>query len=77
MYSEDGTFNLSTIIHNNNSYPREGNNGGYYSSAFLTDNRHLCDTVIPENTYLISNKTPEIKVSVLSSLHISVTKYSI
>ena len=59
------------IRQNNNAYPMEYNNGVDYSSAFLVDDGHLHVTVIPENTDIISNHTPESIDSVLPYLHIS------
>ena len=58
MHVEDDTLSLQTIRQNRNGYPRKDNNGGDDSSSFLTDDGHLWDTVIPENTYLSSNNTP-------------------
>ena len=67
---EDDTLNFSPIRYNSDSYPREDNKcGGYYSVVFTYDG-HLWDTFISENTYIRNNIIPEIRDSVLSSLHI-------
>ena len=71
MHVEYHTLNAHPIIKKSNEYPREDRNFGDYSSTFITYDGHLCDIVIPENTDLKSNNIPEIRDSVLSSLHIA------
>ena len=64
------------ITNNRNKYPREELFCDY-SSEFCPYDGHLCDTSIPENTYISSNEIIEIRYFFLSSLHISGTKYRI
>ena len=77
MHVEDYTLNSSPIRHDSNAYPREYINGSDYSSRFLPDYRHLCETVIPENIYIISNNITESRYSVIPSPHNFGTKFSI
>ena len=58
VHDEDDTLNLSHIVQNINVYTRELNNRGDYTSMFIPDNRHLCDTIISENTDLRRNNIP-------------------
>ena len=58
------------MIHNINAYSRSENNCGDDSIMFLPDDKHLCDTLISENTDLIRNQIYKRIYSVLSSLHI-------
>ena len=74
---EDDALNLSPIRQNSNSYPSKDNTFVDYFSTFIPYGCHLWDTVIPENIDLSSNKIPEIRSSVLSSIHITGTKYRI
>ena len=67
-------YSLSYI----NIVPIIGNakNGGDFITI-LPDDGHLGDTVIPENTDLSSNKIPEIRYLLLSSINIYGAKYRI
>ena len=58
MRVEDVTLNLLPNRQNSNTYPREDNNSSDNSSTFITDDEHLRETVIPDNTYISSNKIP-------------------
>ena len=58
MGVEYDTINFSPIGQNRKAYPREENNCGDESSMFLLYDRHWCDTIVAENTDLISNNIP-------------------
>ena len=52
MHDEYDTINVSYMIKNRNAYPPEDNNCGGNSSTIIIDYRHLCDTIISDNTDL-------------------------
>ena len=58
MHVEDDIQNLSPIIENRNSYPREDINSGDYHSMVLIYDGNLGDTVITLNTDTIRNNIP-------------------
>ena len=74
MNVEDDMINLPPIRQNRNAYPRGENNFGDDSSMVILDERNLCDTVIAENEYLVSNDITESRDSVLSYIHIGGAK---
>ena len=74
---EDDTLTFSPIRQNINSYAKEDKNWGDNSSTVLLDDGNLCDTVIADNTYISSNRIPEIQYLVLSFIPICGDKYSI
>ena len=62
---EYNTLNFSPRRHIINEYPMEDNNGSDNSSNFLTDDRHLSETVISDNIYQSISNSPEMIDSVL------------
>ena len=79
---EYDTINFYPTRYNRNVYLDEYKNFGDYFSMDILYDRHLGDTLVPENTDLVRNKIPEGRDSllsslVLSSLHIDVEKYRI
>ena len=70
VHDEYDTLHLSPLRHNRKSYPREENNCGDDYIMFITDDGHMCDTVISNNTYLSRNKNSKIIDSVLSHINI-------
>ena len=70
MHVEYDILNFSLIRQNINTYPREYNHCGDYSSIIHLDDDHLCDTIISGNTDLIGNNIMKIIDLVLSSIHI-------
>ena len=61
MHVKYDTINFSSIRYNRNANPREDNNGSKDSSKFLSDYRHLRETVIHENIHLSRNNITEIR----------------
>ena len=59
IHVEDYTINLSPIRHNSNGYSRKDNYCGDRYNKFTPDDGHLWDTVIPDNTYISSNRITE------------------
>ena len=74
MHIEDNIMFFSPTIYNINDYPQEEINFGDYSSMVFQDDGHLCDTIISDNTDLISNNVPEICDPFLSYIHIGCKK---
>ena len=77
MHVEDDIINFSTIIQYRNYYPWEDNNGSDEYSMVILNDGILCDTVISDNIYIISNNIPKIINSDLSSLQTGCAKYRI
>ena len=68
---------MITTIHTSNAYSRKEINCGGDYSQFLSDDKHLCDTIISVRPDLSSNKFLESMDSFLSSLQIAGEKYRI
>ena len=74
VHVESDKLYLFTIRQISNVYPSKDNNCGDEYNRVIQDDRHLCDTAIPEDTYLNSKINIENRDLVLSSLQIEGAK---